>query len=269
MKVSGREKRLLSWDSTTLVLGRREILNRLAVAGTMLLQFANPAAASPGAFKAVAFDAFSIFDPQPVFALAAKMYPERGVALGNLWRTRQFEYTWLRTISSQYTDFGQITHDALIFAAKALEIDLTVENETRLTQAYFKFKCWPEVPTALQSLKRAGIRLALLSNLTVQMLQASIENSHLNGVFDSVLSTDRVGAYKPHPRAYQMGLDSLRLKRHEVLFAPFAGWDTVGAKLFGYPTFWVNRQNQPPEELGVMPDGTGRDLSDLVSYVFN
>lgn len=233
----------------------------------MLLQSANPAVASPGV-KAVAFDAFPIFDPQPVFALAAEVYPERGVALGNLWRTRQFEYTWLRTISGRYTDFWQVTHDALIFAAKALKVDLTTENETLLLQAYVKLKCWPEVPAALHSLKRAGIRLVLLSNLTAQMLQAGIESSQLNSVFDSVLSTDRVGTYKPHPRAYQMGMDSLRLKRHEILFAAFAGWDTFGAKSFGYPTFWVNRQNQPPEELGVAPDGTGRDLNDLVSYVF-
>jgi len=82
-----------------------------------------------------------------------------------------------------------------------------------------------------------------------------------------VLSTDRVKAYKPDPRAYQMGLDAFGLKPDQILFAAFAGWDAAGAKSFGYPTFWVNRQNQPGEELGVTLDAIGGNLNDLVSFV--
>ena len=99
------------------------------------------------------------------------------------------------------------------------------------------------------------------------MLEACIRNSGLEGVFEFVLSTDRVKAYKPDWRAYQMGVDSLGLKRGEIVFAAFAGWDAAGAKAFGYPTFWVNRQNQPPEELGVSADCVGQTLDDLVRYV--
>jgi 2-haloacid dehalogenase len=99
------------------------------------------------------------------------------------------------------------------------------------------------------------------------MLDAGIRNSRLDGVFDHVLSTDLVKAFKPDPRAYQMGLDALGMGADRILFAAFAGWDAAGAKSFGYPTFWVNRQNQPGEELGVAPDATGANLNDLVEFL--
>src|SRR5262249_49590080 len=123
------------------------------------------------------------------------------------------------------------------------------------------------VPAALHSLRNAGIHLAFLSNLTPKMLEAGIRNSQLEGMFDHVLSTDRVKVYKPDPRAYQMGLDAFGLKPDEILFAAFAGWDAAGAKSFGYPTFWVNRENQPTEELGEPPDAVGGNLNDLVTLL--
>jgi 2-haloacid dehalogenase len=246
---------------------RREFLGRMAACGLTLQSFANEAAGSRRTIRAVAFDAFPILDPRPVFALVDELFPEKGVDLSNVWRTRQFEYTWLRTMLRHYSDFWQVTDDALVFAAKALKVELTPEKHARLMEAYLKLRCWPEVPAALRSLRKAGIRLAFLSNMTAKMLDAGIRNSQLDGVFDHVLSTDRVKAYKPDPRAYQMGIDAFGLKPDEILFAAFAGWDAAGAKSFGYPTFWVNRQNQPGEELGVTPDANGGNLNDLVAFV--
>jgi len=241
--------------------GRRSFLGTLAASG---LAFS---AARSTQIKAIAFDAFPILDPRPVFALVDELFPERGTELANAWRTRQFEYTWLRTLSQHYSDFWQVTGDALVFAAKAVKVDLTPEKHDRLMDAYLKLRCWPDVPAALKSLKQSGIRLAFLSNMTAKMLEAGIRNSELAGVFDHILSTDRVQAYKPDPRAYQMGLDALGLKKEQIAFAAFAGWDAAGAKAFGYPTFWVNRQNQPAEELGLAPDAHGRSLAELVSFV--
>ena len=232
---------------------RRDFLSRMAISGLALQSFANEAVGSRSNIKAIAFDGFPILDPRPIFALVDELYPERGVELNNVWRTKQFEYTWLRTISRRYSDFWQVADDALVFAAKSLKVELTPEKHARLMGAYLKLRCWSDVPAALSSLKKAGIRLAFLSNLTATMLEAGIRNSQLRGAFDHVLSTDRVRVYKPDPRAYQMGLDAFDLKRDQILFAAFAGWDAAGAKSFGYPTFWVNRQNQPAEELGWLP----------------
>jgi 2-haloacid dehalogenase len=245
---------------------RREFLGRIIVSGLALQSFAN-AAGSRGKIKAIAFDAFPILDPRPVFALAEELYPGKGAELSNVWRTRQFEYAWLRTLSRNYAGFWQVTGDALVFATKALKVELTPERRDRLMEAYLKLRCWPDVPAALAALRNAGVRLAFLSNMTGKMLEAGIRNSQLEMVFDHVLSTDRVKAYKPDPRAYQMGLDAFGLKADQVLFAAFAGWDAAGAKAFGYPTFWVNRQNQPTEELGVALDGQGGTLNDLVTFI--
>ncbi len=246
---------------------RREFLRRIAVSGLALQRFSADAAGPRNGIKAVAFDAFPVLDPRPVFALVDQLYPEKGPELSSLWRTRQFEYTWLRTMSRRYADFWQTTDDALVIAAKSLKLELTPDKHSRLMDAYLKLRCWPDVPEALTSLKNAGLRIAFLSNFTAKMLEAGIRNSQLNGLFDHVLSVDRVKVYKPDPRAYQIGVDALGLKPHQILFAAFAGWDAAGAQSFGYPTFWVNRQNQPAEELGVPPDATGRSLLDLARYL--
>jgi 2-haloacid dehalogenase len=116
-------------------------------------------------------------------------------------------------------------------------------------------------------LKAAGIRMAFLANLTETMLDAVVKNSGLEGFFEPHLSTDRVEAFKPDPRAYQMGPDAFKLPKEQIVFAAFAGWDAAGAKWFGYPTFWVNRSNAPVEQLGVVPDGVGSGMADLVKFV--
>jgi 2-haloacid dehalogenase len=184
-----------------------------------------------------------------------------------LWRTRQFEYTWLRTLSRRYTDFRRVTEDALVFAAAALGLELTRENRALLMDAWLQLKCWPDAPAALRALKDRGLRLAFLSNMTAEMLEAGIRNSGLENLFDHVLSTDRVQAYKPDPRAYQMAVDAFRLPPSAIAFAAFAGWDAAGAKAFGYRTFWVNRLNQPAEQLGLAPHSSGTTLNDFVSYL--
>jgi 2-haloacid dehalogenase len=94
-----------------------------------------------------------------------------------------------------------------------------------------------------------------------------VKNSNLEGFFEPHLSTDRVEAFKPDPRAYQMGPDAFKLPKEQIAFAAFAGWDAAGAKWFGYPTFWVNRAKTPVEELGVVPDGAGSGMADLVKFV--
>ena len=116
-------------------------------------------------------------------------------------------------------------------------------------------------------MKSAGLRLAFLSNMTRAMLDANIRSAGLDGMFDEVLSTDRIRAYKPDPRAYRIGLEALALERNEVLYVAFAGWDAAGAKTFGYPTYWLNRTHAPPERLGAEPDMTGASLGEVVAFV--
>lgn len=215
--------------------------------------------------KAVVFDAFPIFDPRSVFESADAMYP--GAGLSDEWRTRQFEYTWLRVAARRYVDFWHVTEDALVFATNRLKLKLSPDRRATLMNEFLRLRVWPDVIPALESIERSGVRLALLSNFTSRMLAANIAKAGLHGMFEQVLSTDQVKSYKPDPLAYQIGMDALKLKRHEILFVAFAGWDAAGAKLFGYPTFWLNRQRLPGEEMGVSPDGAGETLKDLVTFL--
>jgi len=255
-----------------MTIERREFL-RLAAAGVAADLVAGVAGrrleaqAAPVRIRAVAFDAFPIFSPAAVVARAEMIFPERGVALCDEWRARQFEYAWLRLLSGTYEDFWHVTEDALVYAARKLDLLMDAAERGALMSAFLELTPWPDVAPALGSLAGSGLRLAFLSNFTPQMLEANVEKAGLSGRFECALSTDRARTYKPDPRAYALGTEALGLRREEILFAAHAGWDAAGARSFGYPTFWVNRLSLPAEELGTAPDGTGRDLSDLVRFV--
>ncbi|MCI0540607.1 MAG: HAD-IA family hydrolase [Verrucomicrobiales bacterium] len=119
----------------------------------------------------------------------------------------------------------------------------------------------PKVNGYGNSIKAAGIRLSFLSNFSRRMLEAGIKNSGLDGMFEQLPTTDEVKQFKPAPRAYQMAVDALGLKREAIAFAAFAGWDASGARWFGFPTVWVNRMNSATEESNALPDLTCGDLS--------
>jgi 2-haloacid dehalogenase len=248
-------------------IGRRKVLGlALATAATGFIQ-RSAIAAPPQKIKAIAFDAFPIFDPRPVYALGKQLFPGKGAELGNAWRGRQFEYQWLRGLGGHYVDFWHATDDAPVYAAKATRLDLTPDKRKQLMNAFLELRAWPDVAPQLQAFKKDGMKLAFLSNATQKILDAGIRNSGLDGAFDAVVSTDAIKSYKPDPRAYQMGVDALKLKRDEILFVAFAGWDVAGAKWFGYPTYWMNRLNAPVEELDATPDGTGTNLNELAAFL--
>ena len=108
-------------------------------------------------------------------------------------------------------------------------------------------------------------RLEAFSGVRI-LTYALIKSAGLEGRFEQLLSTDRVQAYKPDPRAYQMGIDAFSLPKQAILFAAFASWDAAGAKSFGYETYWANRLNLPVEELGVEPDAIGGGVAELVNF---
>src|SRR5579872_1065083 len=245
-------------------------VNRRKFVALSAAALAAPAArsfATERPIKAIAFDGFPITDPRPVFARVEEMFPDKGRALNEAWRTRLFEYTWLRTLGGHYADFWQVTEESLVFAAKVSRVDLSADQRDALMQSWLGLRAWPDVAPALKELRSAGIRMAFLANLTAPMMDAVMKNSGLEGFFEPHLSTDKVRAFKPAPIAYQMGVDAFQLRKEEIVFAAFAGWDASGAKWFGYPTFWVNRMNAPVEELGVTPDGVGSGMAELVKFV--
>jgi 2-haloacid dehalogenase len=217
--------------------------------------------------RAVAFDAFAIFDARPIFRACEQAFPGHGAELANLWRTRQFEYQWLSVLGGHYQDFWQATRGALVFAARSLQLELSAAQADSLMSGYLSLPAWPDVAAALSPLRHTGRRLALLSNVTPGILESGIAHAALTGLFDQIISTDAIHSFKPAPAAYQLGVERLKLPKEQILFVAFAGWDAAGAKWFGYPTFWNNRQDAPIEELNSTPDAIGESLLDLAQLL--
>jgi 2-haloacid dehalogenase len=243
----------------------------LIAGATLLLAARPPAPAAPAdrppRFKAVAFDYLVLFDPDTVVAEAEEVAPGKGRALVALWRTRQFEYAWLRSVSHRYVDFEAITEDALVYAARTLEVPLGPDEKRRLVAAYRHMRPWPDSAGALRTLRRSGVRVIALANFSPAVLRANAEHAGMLDLFDALVSTDANHTYKPDPRAYGLGLTKLGLAKRDVAFAAFGGWDAAGAAAFGYPTCWVNRSHQPAEELGIRPDRTVPNLEGLLDFV--
>lgn len=254
-------------ERLNMSLDRRSFLVGAASVAGYASSRASDRTSSWNQIKALAFDAFPIFDPGPVFAACEAAFPGQGAELAKLWRTRQFEYQWLRALGGRYEDFWRSTRGALDFAARSLRLHVPNDTAESLMSGFLSLRAWPDAPKALGALRRSGRKLAFLSNATPAILDAGIHGSGLDGVFDAVISTDRIRTFKPDPRAYQLGVDVLRLRKEEIMFVAFAGWDAAGAKWFGYPTFWNNRQGVPPEELNAAPDAVGESLAQLVQLL--
>jgi 2-haloacid dehalogenase len=258
-------------DKSDISTTRRQLLVGAALAagasqiasGSAFSQAAN----AVGKIKAIGFDLFTIFNPFSVDDVVEHHFPGKGKQLANAWRTRIFEYCWLRTLNQNYVDFSQVLSDALTFAFEAAKIDLEPVARAQLMEAFVQFKPWPDSVAALSAMRKAGIRLAPLSTFTEKMLVTICSNAGIADMFEYYLSTDRVKAFKPDPRAYKMAEDTFKLRREEIVFAAFGGWDAAGAKSFGLKTFWVNRTSAPIEKLGVTPNKIGSTLTELADYV--
>lgn len=252
-----------------MMADRRNLL-RLTATGMALAAVGRGrgAAAQSPKVRALAFDAYgTLFDVYSVGALAEKLFPGQGNALSQLWRTKQIEYTWLRTMSGKHKTFWEVTEDGLVFTAKRLGLDLTPEKRTALMEQYLRLDAFPENLDALRELKGMGLRLAILSNGNPPMLEAAVRSAGMEGLFEALLSVDSVKRFKTAPEVYQLAVDRFGVGAAEIGFVSSNGWDAAGATWFGFTTFWVNRAGNPPEELGVLPTGTGKTLTDLVGFV--
>lgn len=213
--------------------------------------------------RACVFDAYgTLFDVSSVARGAQDALGERWQALSDLWRTKQLQYTWLRGLGGHHADFWQVTGDALDFAMSTLGIK-DEELRARLMDLYLRIAAYPEVPAMLAELKSRGIKLAILSNGTPQMLAAAVANSGIADYFDAVLSVEEVGVFKPHPSVYGMAPKRLDVSKEQICFLSSNGWDAFAAKAFGFRVLWCNRFGQMPERIPGTPDGEITDLSQL------
>ena len=214
------------------------------------------------AFKAVVFDAYgTLFDVHTVVTLADTLFPGRGVELSRLWRGKQLEYTWLRSLMETYADFAAVTRSALEHTCAALDLPLNADQADRLMAAYDNLALFPDARAALAAL--SGFKLAILSNGSRAMLEPLVANANLHSVLAAVISADEIRIYKPAPRVYQLAVDRLAVAKSEIAFVSSNYWDAAGARNFGFRVFWINRAGARADTLGVVPDHTLAKLTDL------
>jgi 2-haloacid dehalogenase len=212
--------------------------------------------------RALVFDAYgTLFDPFAVKTRAEELFPGNGAALSQLWRAKQLEYSWLRTLMGRYENFWKITEDALLFACHTLKLSCDKHLRSQLMQVYLTLPAFPEVKPALAKL--SSLPLSILSNGTPEMLAPLVAANDMTRYFKNVFSVDALQMYKPRPEVYQHAVSSLGVPKEAIGFISSNFWDIAGATSFGFRTFWLNRASVPADELGIAPIAVLSTLTEL------
>lgn len=216
-----------------------------------------------GEIRACVFDAYgTLLDFASAVARERSALGSQAEALNELWRRKQLESTWLRALMRQHLDFRQVTRQALEWCFETLGIDDGALLD-RLMRAYDELDPYPEVPETLRRLRSSGLRLAILSNGTPEMLQAATTSAGIRDLLEALFSVEEVGIFKPSPEVYAMATRGLGLPARQIAFLSANAWDAHGAAAFGLRTIWVNRSGAPRERLPGELAGEIRDLSSL------
>ncbi|RKE85648.1 haloacid dehalogenase type II [Rhizobium sp. AG855] len=216
-------------------------------------------------FAAYVFDAYgTLFDVHSAVRRHQQALGAHHQAFSDLWRTKQLEYTWVRSLAGQYRDFAALTEDALDHClARFPQIDRGLKAD--LLHAYQRLDCFAEVPEVLTWLRARAARIAILSNGTPAMLEDAIAAAGIGSLIDDVFSVDALKIYKTAPAAYALVTDRLGLAPDEIAFQSSNRWDIAGAKAFGFTCHWINRSGAPDEYADLAPDAILPTLKGLTT----
>ena len=209
--------------------------------------------------EALVFDAYgTLYDVHSVMTRCESCWPGKGAQLSQLWRAKQLEYTWQRSLMHRYVPFSTVTREALAYACAALGLDLSVAQMEGLMSEYLRLAMYADVSDSLKNLKT---KQAILSNGSPDMLLPLVENSGLK--LDAVLSVDEVKIFKPAPQVYALAVEKLKTDKSKIGFVSSNCWDALGAKSYGFEVYWINRLKAPIDRLGFQPDRVLTSLGDL------
>lgn len=215
------------------------------------------------AIRACVFDAYgTLFDFASATARCQKVLGEKASSLSLLWREKQLQYSWLRTIQGRHLDFWQVTGDALDYAMDVLQVS-DVNLREQLMAMYLRLDAFSEVPDVLKRLKLSGTSVGILSNGSPSMLAAAVEHAGIGAHLDFIISVEEVGVYKPHPAVYGRAAERLRLAPGQICFLSSNAWDAYAASAFGMQVIWCNRYGQRAERLPGLPDAEVPDLTQV------
>lgn len=215
--------------------------------------------------QAVVFDLYgTLYDVHSVSRRCDAACPGRGMEISVLWRQKQLEYTWLRSLMGQYIPFEEVTRDALVHACRQLGLAPDPQTLDALSEAYLDLAPHPEAPGALQTLRDMGLPLAILSNGSSYSIGRVVSGSGLKPYFSHILSVEAARVFKPHPAVYTLACQALQLPAGRILFVSSNAWDAAGARHFGFQVCWADRQGSGTfDELGAAPDAIVARLDEL------
>ncbi len=213
--------------------------------------------------RACVFDAYgTLFDVHAPTAAIADELGDAAQPLSDLWRQKQLQYSWLRSLMGEHADFWQLTGDALDYALETHNID-NPDIRQRLMDLYENLEAYPDAHDALSQLKDAGYKTGILSNGAPKMLDAALQNSGIAPLIDHPISIEDAGIYKPSSKVYQLAVDRLGVSAQEICFVSANAWDVAGSANFGFQVAHLNRFGQPPERLPGTPKAILTSLSQL------
>lgn len=218
----------------------------------------------PPQIKALVFDAFgTLFDVQSLDQRLETHFGSKAPEINAIWRQKQLQYSWLRSLMDRYKPFSRVTAEALTFACKEIGVELSDEVKAHMMQGYYELQAYSTLKKGLGELKKQ-YRLAILSNADPAMLNSAAVFNEIDHFFDAILSVDSLQQFKPIPAVYQLAPNALALQPNEVAFVSSNTWDVTGAKSFGLFTIWLNRNNATMETLGYAPDIEINNLASLI-----
>jgi 2-haloacid dehalogenase len=218
--------------------------------------------------RAFVFDAYgTLLDVNAAVKRNGASLGDKADAFAAMWRARQLEYCWTRTMMNRYEDFWTVTEEALVYTLRTFRFDHDKELKERLLSAYFVLDAHPDARDALTRLKDSQVKISVLSNGTNQMIKAALEAGGLLEFIDVALSVDDLKIYKPDPRVYQYACDTLNVKPAEVVFVSSNTWDLAGAASFGFKAARINRTQAAPEYEYVKLHSEHRSLGELVTLI--
>lgn len=189
----------------------------------------------------------------------AKHWPQ----IAETWRLKQLQYSWLRAVMDTHTSFWDVTQDGLDFALESVGLE-DAELRERLLALYWELQAYPEVPDMLAGLKAAGLKTAILSNGSMDMLTGAVSSAGITELLDAVLSVDQTQVFKPHVSVYDLVGKEFATKPEQVLFVSSNGWDAAAAAGYGFETVWANRGGDPMDRLPYKPNHVVSDLTGIL-----
>jgi len=211
------------------------------------------------------FDAYgTLFDVHSAVARCHALVGPQADRLSDIWRTKQLEYTWTRSLMGAYRDFAALTEEALDFAAARCG-GISAEAREKLLSAYETLDAFPDVAPTLKALKARGAKLVILSNGTPAMLDSAVRSAGLADLLDTSISVAEVGVFKTDFRVYERVGALYGVAPGAVSFQSSNRWDIAGAVKFGFRSVWINRGKAPDEYRDMRPAATLDGLAGLLN----